>query len=150
MNLLSSLGIIECDVNDLLVQLRIAEHRVPLEHSNAVCSIFVLHCLALQFVDPSLVEPRVHPGLQIDLKAISIGSSLEALDEVLESRVTVLVPIEVSLYPLLHGWSADVVVNLLEEASSLAIANLVEDVDGIVGMVHSHGDRVSGPPSIVT
>jgi hypothetical protein len=74
---------------------------------------------------------------------------LQTVDEILDACVLVAVQFEVEADPLLHDVSPEKVVNLLQEAGSLSVANFVKHIDRIIGVVYRHRYRVSGLPAIV-
>ena len=74
---------------------------------------------------------------------------LQAVDEVLDASVLVAVLLKVEADPLLHDVSPQKVVNLLQEASSLSVANLVKHIDRIISVVNRYRYRVSGLPAII-
>ena len=74
---------------------------------------------------------------------------LQAVDEVLDACVLVAVLFEVEADPLLHDISPQEVVNLLQEAGSFPVANLVKHIDRIVGVVYRHRYRVCGLPAVI-
>lgn len=75
---------------------------------------------------------------------------LQAVDEILDACVLVAVLFEVEADTLLHDVSPEEVVNLLQEAGSFSVANLVKNIDRIISVVYRHRYRVSGLSAIVT
>jgi hypothetical protein len=102
------------------------------------------------FIDSRFSEPRINPCLQIEVASvILLESLLEAIDEVLEGGSFVGEVTEVNLDSLSHNVTTDKDVNLFQEASSLAIADLVIVVYCVVGVVDSNLNRVCGALSVV-
>lgn len=75
---------------------------------------------------------------------------LQAVDEVLDACVLVAILFEVEADALFHDVSPQEVVNLLQEAGSFPVANLVKHIDRIIGVVNRHRYRVSGLPAVIT
>lgn len=128
--------------------------RVALKEMHTECPRSICHHTLLDFgcdlIGPSLGKPGINPGLKVDIpSALFLKALLQAVDEVLQSRSLESEVSEIDLDTLSHDVPSNEDVYLLQEAGTLAVANLVIVVNCVVRVIHGHLDRVCGTLGIV-
>jgi hypothetical protein len=146
--------IIGSHIYDLLMIDLVTISRVTLMEMHTECPRTICHHGLLNFmcdlISPSLGKPGIDPGLKVHIpSAVFLKTLLKAVDEILQSGSLESEVSEVDLDALSHDVSPDEDVDLLQEAGTFAVANLVIVVYCVVRVIHCNLDRVCGTLGVI-
>jgi len=102
-----------------------------------------------KLVHSGFSEPGINPGLEIHLQVIIFKGKFKTVDEILQGRSLELEISEVNHDSFSHDVPSYKNINLLEEARSFSVADLIIHIDCIVSVVDGHLNWVSGPLSVI-